>query len=153
MEEGVEGVGAALLLGPGPGPGTVAGRRAWRGRRRILGPLALGAGLPAACVRWELGAARIPVGPTVSCATSGRLLGTHLAPFLIKASFTAQAKKKLQSQKNVGICSLPQNRADIVPAFQSSAALILGSTTQLVPTSQRLSVVFLRMFACASSGQ
>lgn len=79
--------------------------------------------LPDACVHQELEPVRIPAR----------------APFLISLFHPLKPRKSCKVRKNTGICSMPQNRADIVLAFQSSFFL----TTQMVPISfQRLSVVF-----------
>lgn len=134
----------ALLLSLGWAWGQES--RSKRGRRVLPGSLwALEAG--GGCLLRVFHGIRSQRGfqprPTVSCATFWQAVRHSVrAPFLISLFHPHKPRKSCKVRRNAGICSRPQNRADIVPAAQFSAALIL-STTQMVPVSfQRLSVAF-----------
>lgn len=106
----LRGVGAALFPGLGLASGVGVGGRS----QGAAGP-------------W-----RRPSGgfqPQCFVPHSGRRLDIQCGPCLISLSHPHRPRKSCKVRRNTGMCSVPQNRADIVLAFQVSAALILVDHT------------------------
>lgn len=92
--------------------------------------------------------------PTGSCATFWQAVQHPAwAPFLISLFHPHKPRKSCKVRRNAGICSTPQNRADIVPAFQFSAALILVDHTNGSNQFPGALRCVLRCLLAAFSGQ
>lgn len=143
----------ALLLSLGWAWGQES--RSERGRRVLPGSLwALEAG--GGCLLRVFRGIRSQRGfqprPTVSCATFWQAVRHSVrAPFLISLFHPHKPRKSCKVRRNAGICSRPQNRADIVPAAQFSAALILvdhtNGSSQLPEAVRGVSRCLLAAFA------
>lgn len=111
-------------------------------------------GLPDARAGWGAGAARSPSpAHRVLCHILAGCSTSSAGPFLISLFHPHKPRKSCKVRRNAGICSTPQNRADIVPAFQFSAALILVDHTNGSNQFPGALRCVLRCLLAAFSGQ